>query len=80
MTIEHSISAMKEDKTMRGMPVREDRILRYVNAFCPPGASDLIADKTGLSVRTVRAILAGKKPSARSAERLWEFAYQQSLF
>ena len=45
-----------------------------------PGAAPLIADKTGLSVRTVRAILAGKKPSARSAERLWEFAYQQSLF
>ncbi len=35
MTIEHSISAMKRDKTQRGMPVREDRILRYVNAFCP---------------------------------------------
>ena len=45
-----------------------------------PGAASLIADKTGLSVRTVRAILAGKNPTPRSAERLWEFAYQQRLF
>lgn len=45
-----------------------------------PGAARLIAEKTGLSVRTVRAILAGKKPTPRSAERLWEFACQQSLF
>ena len=45
-----------------------------------PGAAKLIAEKTGLSVRTVSAILAGKKPTRRSAERLWEFAYQQRLF
>jgi hypothetical protein len=45
-----------------------------------PGAASMIAEKTGLSIRTVSAIFAGKKPSPRSAERLWEFAYQQSLF
>ena len=43
------------------------------------GAAALIAAKSGLSERTVRAILAGKKPTPRSAERLWEFAYQQKL-
>ena len=45
-----------------------------------PGAARLIAEKTGLSVRTARAILAGKKPSLRSTEQLWEFARQQRLF
>lgn len=45
-----------------------------------PGAALMIAEKTGLSVRTVSAIFAGKKPSARTTERLWEFAYQQELF
>ena len=44
-----------------------------------PGAAIPIAEKTGLSVRTVRAIIAGKKPSPKSTERLWEFAYQQKL-
>ena len=44
------------------------------------GAAPLIAEKTGLSVRTVSRILAGKKPAPRTAERLWEFAYQQKLF
>ncbi len=44
------------------------------------GAAPLIAEKTGLSVRTVSRILAGKRPSQRTAERLWEFAYQQRLF
>ena len=40
----------------------------------------MIAEKTGLYIRTVGAMLAGKKPTPRSAERLWEFAYQQALF
>jgi hypothetical protein len=44
------------------------------------GAAPLIAERTGLSVRTVRSMLAGQPPSPRSAERLWEFAYQQRLF
>jgi hypothetical protein len=45
-----------------------------------PGAASIISQQTGLSVRTVSSILAGKPPSPRSAERLWEFAHQQSLF
>jgi len=45
-----------------------------------PGAAPTIAEQTGLSVRTISSILAGKQPSPRSAERLWEFAYQQRLF
>jgi len=45
-----------------------------------PGAAAKIASQTGLSVRTVSSILAGKAPSPRSAERLWEFAYQARLF
>lgn len=40
----------------------------------------LIAEKTGLPVRTVSRILAGKKPAPTTAEQLWEFAYQQRLF
>jgi hypothetical protein len=44
------------------------------------GAAPLIAEKTGLAVRTVSRILNGKKPSQRTTERLWEFAYQQRLF
>ncbi len=44
------------------------------------GAAPLIAEKTGLPVRTVSRILAGKKPAPTTAERLWEFAYQQRLF
>jgi hypothetical protein len=45
-----------------------------------PGAAPMLAEKTGLSVRTISSILAGKRPSPRSAEKLWEFAHQQSLF
>jgi len=45
-----------------------------------PGAATMIAEKTGLSVRTVSSILAGKPPSPRSAEQLSEFAYQAHLF
>ena len=44
------------------------------------GAAPVIAEKTGLPVRTVSRILNGKKPSQRTTERLWEFAYQQLLF
>jgi hypothetical protein len=44
------------------------------------GAAPLIAEKTGLPVRTVSRIIAGKRPSQRTAERLWEFAHQQRLF
>ena len=44
------------------------------------GAAPHIAEKTGLPVRTISRILAGKRPSQRTTERLWEFAYQQRLF
>ncbi len=44
------------------------------------GAANAIAEATGLPQRTVRAILAGRKPSPKTLERLWEFAYQARLF
>lgn len=37
-----------------------------------PGAASLIAKQTGISVRTIRNVLAGKKVSPRTTERLWE--------
>jgi hypothetical protein len=61
--------------TTRTDPEGVARLLR--KHYHWPGAAQIIADKTGLSVRTVRAILAGKKPSPRSAEWLWKFAHQQ---
>ena len=64
--------------TTRTDPEGVARLLR--KHYHWPGAAGLIADMTGLSVRTVRAILAGKKPSPRSAERLREYIYQQPLF
>lgn len=45
-----------------------------------PGAAKRIADLTGLHKKTVRRILEGRPPSQRTLNRLWEYAYQQSLF
>ena len=44
------------------------------------GAAPIIANATGLPERTVRAILEGRRPSPRTLERLWRFAYQARLF
>ena len=44
------------------------------------GAAPLIARKTGLPERTVRAILGGRQSSPQSLDRLWRFAYQARLF
>lgn len=51
-----------------------------LNHYWWRGASTIIAEKTGLPLRTVQRIYEGRPTSQENTERLWEFAYQQRLF